>query len=107
MAAEAAKEAEAVEAAKVEAAKAAPTTGEVLGVAGPTSRRALTTLLHRSVKNITFLASLLTGVKSQQPALGRTSIFQKTNEMLTSLILTKLLTLYTIGFTRKYMPLPF
>ena len=64
---------------------------EVKGVVtdGPTSRSTLTTLLHQSVKNITFLANLLIGVKSQLHVPGRTILLQKTNEKLTSLILMK------------------
>ena len=79
----------------------------LLGVVALTSPDIQIILPVQSVKNITFLENLLIGVKNQQHVHGKTSLFQKINETLTSLILTKLLTLYITDSTRKYMPLPF
>ena len=44
---------------------------------GPTSPSMLTTLLIVSVKNITSMGKVLTGVKSRLRVLGRTSFYQK------------------------------
>ena len=96
----------AVEVAELVVEAAAPTLAD-LGVAGPTSRGMQTTLVHQFVKNIMFLGSLHTGVKSRLPVHGRTFIYQRINEILTNLILTKYKTLYITVFTRKYMQQPF
>ena len=56
-------------------------------IGGPTSPRVLIILPVPSVKNITFLGKVLTGVKNQEPARGKTTGHQRIIEILTSLIL--------------------
>ena len=55
-------------------------------IGGPTSPRVLIILPVPSVKNITFLGKVLTGVKNLPHVLGKTILHQKTNETGASLI---------------------
>ena len=57
----------------------------LLGVVGAIYSAIRITLLPPSVKNIIYLGNLLIDVRSQHHARGRTSSFQKINEILTSL----------------------
>ena len=58
---------------------------EHLGVAGQTSKDILTIHHHQCARNIIYSENQLIGVKNQLHVPGKTTLFQKTNETVTSL----------------------